>query len=215
MKYFYSVFTIGIILTCLACGNLAAQSWQWGRGASSTDALYSANAYAIATDSHGNIYVTGIYAGTYTAGSTHVTAFGGADIYLTKYDPSGTVLWSKTFGSASHAEAPSAMAIDASDNLFLGGNFGDSTIINGTVYRVPAGKSGGLVKFDAAGNVAWTMFKNGTINRMVVDNAGGVFATGKSDWFAVKVNSSGTAVWSHTNGEYGFVVGTSVGMDAH
>lgn len=94
-------------------------------------------ARAIITDAIGNTYATGLYHGTCdfdpSAGENKLVYQGGtiddtdgeSDVYLAKYDPSGTLLWARnliepTFGGMNE-ERPTAITIDQSNNLYLSG----------------------------------------------------------------------------------------------
>ena len=55
-------------------------------------------AYGVATDSSGNVYVAG---GTY-GGLDGNTSAGNADLFVVKYNSSGTKQWTKQLGSSSH-----------------------------------------------------------------------------------------------------------------
>jgi hypothetical protein len=56
-------------------------------------------AYGVAVDSAGNIFVTGQFDGTLNFGGGPLTANGALrDVYLVKLDPDGNHLWSKRFG---------------------------------------------------------------------------------------------------------------------
>lgn len=51
---------------------------------------------AIAVDNQGNSYVTGNFSGTVAFGTLILTSAGDTDIFVAKYDDSGTVLWAKS-----------------------------------------------------------------------------------------------------------------------
>ncbi|HQG83598.1 MAG TPA: SBBP repeat-containing protein, partial [Syntrophales bacterium] len=53
------------------------------------------------TDPEGNVYVAGMTTGVIDSpGASNVNS-GGADIFVAKFDPSGTLLWATQFGSSS------------------------------------------------------------------------------------------------------------------
>ena len=60
-------------------------------------------AYGIAVDSSGNVYTAGSFDGTTDfdpgVGTTNLTTNGNDDIYVSKLDSSGDLVWAKSFGS--------------------------------------------------------------------------------------------------------------------
>jgi uncharacterized protein (TIGR03437 family) len=101
-------------------------------------------AHAVAVDTTG-VYITGR-----TNGTLGESSQGGFDLFLRKYDPSGTVVWTRQFGTSSTDDAY-AVGVNAS-GVYVGGD---------TVSTFPgATKAGGLydafaAKFDLAGNQQW------------------------------------------------------------
>jgi hypothetical protein len=72
--------------------------WVWAESAGGTDYDF---ANSVFTDAGGNVYVTGsFYSDSITFGSITLTNAGAgyADIFITKYDSNGTVLWVKSEG---------------------------------------------------------------------------------------------------------------------
>ncbi len=103
-------------------------------------------AYAIATDSNGDIYVTGYAASTdypTTTGAYQRTKASGSDVVVTKLRSDGvTVLWSTYLGGSGATEYGHGIAVDSSHNVFVAG------VTNGTNFPVTSGayqtaKSGG------------------------------------------------------------------------
>jgi len=80
---------------------------------------------AITTDHVGNIYITGFsQSSTITFGNTTLTKVGEdyADIFVAKYNPSGKVLWAKSFGGSNYEEGE-CIIVDATGNIYLTGFF--------------------------------------------------------------------------------------------
>jgi len=77
-------------------------------------------AYGVATDSSGNVYVTGN-----TSGGLDInTNAGQADLFLVKYNSSGTKQWTKQYGTDRYDEAR-GVATDSSGNIYVtGGTYG-------------------------------------------------------------------------------------------
>jgi len=86
---------------------------QWSRqfGTSSSD-----GAHAINVDSSNNLYVTGRAWGNLDSN----TSEGGSDIFVVKYNSSGTKLWSKQFGTISD-DSGNGITSDSSGNVYLTG----------------------------------------------------------------------------------------------
>ena len=72
---------------------------------------------AVATDSSGNIYVAG---GTY-GGLDGNTNAGNSDLFVVKYNSSGTKQWTKQLGSAS-SDYDYGVATDSSGNVYVSGD---------------------------------------------------------------------------------------------
>ncbi|MDP7500595.1 MAG: SBBP repeat-containing protein [SAR324 cluster bacterium] len=107
-------------------GNSSAGSWdlfvvkydsdgnkQWTQqlGTSSHDF-----AYGFATDSSGNVYVAGMTYGGLDGNSNS----GEIDLFIVKYNSSGTKQWTKQLGSSSEDSA-SGVATDSSGNFYVAG----------------------------------------------------------------------------------------------
>ena len=80
-------------------------------GTSSTD-----NAYGVATDSSGNVYVTGNTNG----GLDGNTSAGSWDLFVVKYNSSGTKQWTKQLGTSS-TDWAKGVATDSSGNVYVAG----------------------------------------------------------------------------------------------
>lgn len=159
---------------------------------------------SIAVDSDGNSYIAGSYQDT--AGTISVQMF------LTKYDISGTLQWSKQIGNSSGNVSDEAysVAVDGSGNVYLAGNFVSSSL---NYFSV--------IKLNNAGNILWQR-RVSTSDRMyaysvAVDSGGNVYAVGASNLGGaplVKYNSSGTLQWQRRIGTATAVVGYGVGVDS-
>ncbi len=87
--------------------------------------------YGIATDESGNSYVTGTFTGTVSFGTTQLTYAGESDIFITKYNGSGNVLWAKQAGGTEKDEGLD-IAIDGSGDLTVVGYFTESATFGPT-----------------------------------------------------------------------------------
>jgi hypothetical protein len=152
-------------------------------------------AFAVATDSSGNVFVTGEYisaplnfynaAGTLAAQLPNATSTG--DIFLTKYSSTGAVVWVAQIAGAGN-DIGQGVATDSSGNVFVTGQYGAAlTLYNtggGTGATLPftGGQDAFLAKYSSAGSVLWAAQLAGTSNDVgygvATDSSGNVFVTG-------------------------------------
>jgi hypothetical protein len=143
-------------------------------------------ATAIALDTSGNVYVTGLSSGT------------GSDYATIKYDSSGTQLWAARY-HAVYYDAAYAIALDTSGNVYV---TGEST--GSGTYRDYA-----TIKYDTNGNQLWVARYRGPGNwddiaqGIALDTSGNVYVTGSSygsgtyrDYATIKYDSLGNQLWA-------------------
>ena len=119
MRYILIIFFIFLFsLTVISCSKKDDSS-----SSSSAAGTYqlATNDYAngVATDSSGNVYVTG---GT-KGGLDGNTSAGNTDLFVIKYNSSGTKQWTKQFGTSNVDEAI-GVATDSLGNVFVAGYTG-------------------------------------------------------------------------------------------
>ena len=204
-----------------------AQIWQWGR--ETVNNFSSDDSRSVVIDSHGNTYITGYYTGSYVAFGAD-TLFGinlvsGPEfIFLVKYDASGNVVWAKNTNRPYNEGW--ALAIDASDNVYMTGFFsngqlifGSDTLSNDSVYNEVSML---LVKYNSDGNVLWartapaTSISEVSGSSLSTDAAGNVYVAGyfrsqslvfgtdtlkninssDRDLFVAKYDAAGNALWA-------------------
>ncbi|MBD3236543.1 MAG: hypothetical protein GF330_07555, partial [Candidatus Eisenbacteria bacterium] len=92
--------------------------------------LRSQHASGVATDSDGNIFVIGRFLETIDLGAGPLTSAGGWDIFVAKFTPDGTCLWSRGFGD--HADQwGEAIGIGATGDAILCGYFAGAVDFGG------------------------------------------------------------------------------------
>lgn len=145
-------------------------------------------AWAVNTDTLGNVYTTG-----WTLGTLGAQSFGSYDAYLTKFDNQGNLQWIQQFGSADDDQAYD-MFIDNNNNIFLTG------YTNGNLGGINAGSFDAWVaKYDINGNQQWiTQF--GTPDRDEVygisgDEFGNLFITGITQGSLGGINAGSFDAW--------------------
>ena len=147
-------------------------------------------------------------------------------------------LWAKNTGGAGSA-GTTAMATDASGNVYIAGffdnpgvSFGTTTLTSVWIYNMF------LVKYDALGNVVWAKNEGGTniynesINGIVIGGSGNIYITGyfgnstitfgtvnltnegDDDMFIVKYDTSGNVIWAKSAGGVDDDIATSINVDA-
>jgi hypothetical protein len=141
-----------------------------------------------------NIYLSGAFGGTTDfdpSGSTaNLVSTGGADIFVAKYDLSGTYVWAKKMGTSSWGDWVQGMAIDSTGAVYTTGTFGSGTGLvadfdpgAGTANLTTAGNvdifiskldtDGNYVYAKAIGDAAWNMTWG-----IVLDSSNNAYVTG-------------------------------------
>ena len=210
--------------------NTHAQQWDWALkgGGTSFD-----EGRSIAVDGSGNTYVTGAFQGTASFGGTTLTSSGREDIFVAKYDASGSVLWAKKAGGSSF-DAGQGIALDGSGNAYVTGWFsGTSDFGNTTLFS--SGKWDVFVaKYDASGSVLWAKKAGGTLldqgRSIALDSNGNTYVTGwftgtasfggktltsseDDDIFVAKYDASGAVLWAKKAGGTNSEAGRSIAVD--
>jgi hypothetical protein len=184
----------------------------------------SSNEYGkgVTVDSSGNIYVTG-HAWTGLDGNT---SSGQDDIFLVKYNSSGTKQWTQQLGTSEY-DWGQDVTVDSSDNIYVtgftqGGLDGNTNSGFADLF---------LVKYNSSGTKQWTQ-QLGTSSDdgaqgVTVDSSDNIYVTGytsggldgntnsgSADLFLVKYNSSGTKQWTKQLGTSSGESGVGVTVDS-
>lgn len=151
-----SATMVCFLVTTAVCANTPA-SWSLLR-ATSFGGSGDDGATAVKAASDGSQYITGRFGSAIQFGNTPLTSYGGEDIFLTKIDPSGAVLWAIQAGGSSD-DFGQALALDAADNIYVTGEFyksatfgstdGNTLLANGVDYTLF------LAKYSSSGVLAW------------------------------------------------------------
>ncbi len=129
---------------------------------------------SITTDDYDKIYITGIFGGTAFFGNDTVVSNGEFDMYITKYDNLGKLLWIKTFGGAGFDEGN--CIVNDNDFIYVTCYFQDEALIEDTLlldhtsHIFQFSNSGRLLDIIQTGNYYR--------NKFIIDNSRDVYVTG-------------------------------------
>jgi hypothetical protein len=145
-------------------------------------------ATALALDTSGNVYVTGV-----SHGGDPV--YGGSDSdYLTiKYSSADLPLWTNRYNApANYADYAKAVAVDASGNV----------VVTGYSSGVGVPVQWTTVKYSSGGALSWARTYSGaSANAVAVDAGGDVYVIGEASaggYLTIKYSSGGVLLWTNT-----------------
>ena len=142
------------------------------------------NAFSVAVDASGSVFVTGI-------------SYNNSGIYnlaTVKYDGGGNQLWEKRYnGPVAFENGAPTLAVEGSGNVYVGTSIQGATSGNDYV----------TLKYDGAGNEIWVRKYNGPgnsndeIGSLSLDASGNVYITGQSgdSYATVKYDAAGAELW--------------------
>jgi len=186
---------------------------------------YYAYANALTTGKDGAIYVSG-----YTQGNLDgQTNSGYSDVFITKYNPDGTKVWTKLLGTSGYDHAE-VLTTGNDGAIYVSGR--TSGNLDGQTY------SGGIydafiTKYNPNGTKVWTKLLGTSdtdyASALTIGNDGAIYVSGYtsgnldgqtnsgySDAFITKYNPDGTKVWTKllgTSGYYDYAYGLTTGND--
>jgi hypothetical protein len=109
----------------------------------------------LATDSQGNVFLTGEFAGTAQFGEHTITSEGEMDFFIAKCSPEGKFLWANS-GGGSSVDRGYGVATDARGNCYVTGHYQSTNAIFGGVTLSNAGDYDIFVaKYSSAGKLLW------------------------------------------------------------
>ncbi|MUG97974.1 hypothetical protein F7734_38970 [Scytonema sp. UIC 10036] len=141
------------------------------------------DSFGIATDSAGNVYITGE-----TEGALGGTNVGEVDAWVAKYDSSGTLRWTKQLGT-SGLDVSYDIATDSIGNFYITG------VTDGALGETNAGEvDAWIAKYDSNGN-QMSILQLGTSNddiskNIAIDSANNVYIAGAT-WAALEGTNAG------------------------
>jgi len=145
--------------------------------------------FGVDIDRSGDIYTTGYFSGTADfdpgPGTLNLTAAGNRDIFMSKLDAAGNLVWAKAAGGTELDEG-SGIAVDSMSNVYTTGTFSRTVDFDpgpGTLNLTAAGNRDIFMsKLDAAGNLVWAKAAGGTEADhgygIAVDSTSNLYTTG-------------------------------------
>ncbi len=125
------------------------------------------NAWSLAIDSAGMVYVAGSYRSPVLVFDGHVltNTSDDFDLYVTKFSPTGRVLWARSAVGREWDDAK-ALALDRDDNVYMAGNFRSDTLSFESTQLVLSGTARPnidmfLVRLDGEGHLSWAVSSAG------------------------------------------------------
>ena len=189
--------------------------------------------YAITTDASNNIFVAGSFNSSSISFGSSVLSNSGTgtdDMFLVKYNSSGTVAWA-TRATGKNNDMATALGTDATGNIYVSGRFASDTMFFNSTALINSGAYDAFIaKYNTTGHVVWaksistgttinyaySLSVDDTANVIIAGNFGnGTITFGAStitnsnagtyDLFIAKYDSLGNAQWANTTGGAGSV----------
>jgi len=203
-------------------------------------------ATSVVTDALGNVYTTGEFRGSADfdpgAGTTTLTSAGADDIFVTKLDANGSLVWAVRMGGTG-ADIGNDISVDAYGNVYVAGTFESTADFdpgNGTANLTSTmSTSSFAVKLSPGGGYSWAKMVGsnlGTVTNSVEVNAGGTvhlvgdfsgtadlnpdagtataITTGQTDIYIVELDSAGAYQWSKSFGGNSYDHCAAIAADA-
>ncbi len=212
----------------------AQENLEWVTNYGGNSGYWFESGRKITNDKQGNLYVTGEFADTIKVDGHEVISNGGKEIFLTKLNPFGKVLWIKNFGS-SHSDWTGDISVDENSDVYLTGTFRDTLIIGDSVYHSKDWYDIFIVKLSTDGELIWSkafIGKGGNSPHAITnDTNGNIYITGQygedlffdnfklegptaqSDLFVVKLNPKGIVTWAKSTKSNANNFGNSIVSD--
>jgi hypothetical protein len=215
--YTFKCFYICLIMLCCThCVHAQGAAFEWVKKMGSNSAVQGIfseeeQGNAITVDKDGNVYTTGTFRGTadFDPGPAtfNLVAAGDRDIFISKLDPAGALIWAIRFGSTGNDEGM-GITTDTAGNVYITGKFEDTVDFDSGAGIFNLTSMGVhdifITKLDASGAHIWTKQVGGDdeqwANAIAVDKSGNVYTTG---WITrTTPATSGTADFDPGPGVY-------------
>jgi hypothetical protein len=183
----------------------------------------------LAVDGSGNVYVSGPFQYTVdfnpAGGATRTSNAGSMNnVFLSKFSPDGTFQWVQTWGPADGGAESYSLAVDASNNVYVVGDFsGSGAYFNNTAGQAPSDWHANhpaaqgqptffdafLSKFDSNGTFLWARTWGGEGYDdgpgVAVDGVGNIYVAGMYASKTIDFDPAGGGATGHPAQDSGFV----------
>jgi hypothetical protein len=233
-----------LLAASLSLASIAAQAqgakFEWVKGMGGTG---NESGNAMTLDSAGNVYTTGNFSGTVTFDASNtITSKGNNDVFVTKHNTSGTIVWAIQIGGLSD-DLVRGIAVDKS-YVYITGNYNQTCDFDPSstaTYNYTSRGIGDIfvAKYElSTGNIVWAKSMGGVSSDLgfgiAVDKDGYVYTTGNyagscdfnpgatvtnltslglSDIFISKLDKDGNFEWAKSIGSIGSDGGVSITLD--
>jgi hypothetical protein len=188
--------------------------------------------HEVVLDGSGNTYSIGGFYGTVDfnpgTGINNLSSAGSSDIYISKLDANGNLVWAKGLGGVDY-DYGNSLAVDGSGNVYVTGYFSKTADFDPSAGFYNLNSAGDydifIAKYDHAGNLVWAKNIGGSFadhgTSLTVDGSGNVYfigefwgtvdfdpgagvynlnSNGYLDIFISKFDSNGDFVWAKNMG---------------
>lgn len=115
---------------------------------------------SLKVDANGACYVTGIFCGTANFDTVQLTSYGDNDIFIAKFDSSGSCLWAKKAGGSGY-DVGRDIELDADNNIYITGNTNSTLLHFDAITISNTANKFFLAKYDNNGNCIWAQISGG------------------------------------------------------
>lgn len=137
---------------------------------------------SVCADGAGNSIVVGNMQGTFHIGGLYYNSIGGQDIFITKFDSTGQVVWARVEGGTGYDSA-SAVRVDSAGNVYMAGTFSGTGIFMGIPVTSVGNQDVFIIKYGPDGSFKWITTAGGTdqddCGSLALDSTGNAYITGR------------------------------------
>ena len=148
MKQFYKLTAFIVLLSTTSFNALNAQCNWWVK---SFGGVFADRVTDMKSDKNGNMYICGYFSGTVNLDNVTLTSAGDKDVFVAKLNSSGGVIWAKQGGGV-YADQATALDIDASGNVYVGGKYSTSATFNGNILT---NATSFILSYTSTGSFKW------------------------------------------------------------